>query len=270
MPAPSSSPPPTLEEPLAARLRGVTFAYERATQPALEEVDLTIGARDFLGVVGPNGGGKTTLLQLLLGLHRPSRGTIEVLGDPPQRARRRVGYVPQHARVDPTVPADVLDVVLLGRLDARSWGPRFGRADREAAFAALERTSSADLARRAFGSLSGGQRQRVLIARALAVDPALLLLDEPTTGIDIHREKELLSLLLRLNEDLPIVMVTHDLVLVTEHLERCAYVNRRVTATAAEDLSLARMEALYHGPPGAHASPRATPRADGVVEADAP
>lgn len=250
----ADAPSDPANEAHVARLRGVTFRYEGAAQPALEDVDLTIGRRDFLGVVGPNGGGKTTLLQVLLGLLRPSAGEVVVLGRDPARARERIGYVPQHARVDPTVPADVLDVVLLGRLHRGSWGPRYRRAERDAAHAALERTGTDELARRAFGSLSGGQRQRVLIARALAADPHLLLLDEPTTGIDVHREKDLLELLLRLNDELPIVMVTHDLVLVTEHLERCAFVNRRVTVAPASDLSLGHMDALYHGPPGAHAA----------------
>jgi zinc transport system ATP-binding protein len=199
-------------------------------------------------VVGPNGGGKSTLLKLILGLLQPERGTVRVLGEAPARVRDRIGYVPQHARVDPAVPAHALDVVLMGRLHASSWGPRFRAVDREAAMAAMARTGTSSLAGRPLASLSGGQRQRVLIARALVAEPELLVLDEPTTGVDIHHEKELLELLLDLNERLPILMVTHDLTLVAEHLKSCAFVNRRLAVHPAADISLRAIERLYHLP----------------------
>ncbi len=232
-------------EPVAI-LQGVSYRYPTAVA-ALEGVDLEVEPQDFLGLVGPNGGGKTTLLRILLGQLEPQRGTVSVFGRSPKEVRPRIGYVPQYSRIDPEVPAEVLDVVLMGRLAHSSWGPRFGVGDRQAAEKALIDTCTADLSRRRFGELSGGQRQRVLIARALAAEAELLLLDEPTSGVDIHRERELLDLLHELNETLPIVLVSHDVTLVTSHLKRAAWVNRTVTSYQAGDLSPEVIEAIYHG-----------------------
>lgn len=229
-----------------AVLREVSFRYPSST-PVLERVELEIDEQDFLGLVGPNGGGKTTLLRILLGLLEPQRGSVSVLGRRPAEVSSRIGYVPQHNRIDLEVPAEVLDVVLMGRLAKTSWGPRFGREHVAAALRALELTGTADLAGRRFGELSGGQRQRILIARALAADAELLLLDEPTAGVDIHRERELLELLSRLNRRLPIVLVSHDVTLVSSHLKRAAWVNRQVVCYPASELSPEVIEDLYHG-----------------------
>jgi len=230
----------------AARLRGVTFRYP-SSDNVLEAVDLEVESRDFLGLVGPNGGGKTTLLRVLLGLLEPQDGSVSVFGRPPREVRSRIGYVPQHSSIDLGVPAEVLDVVLMGRLSDSSWGPRFDRPHHEAAGRALAQTGTEDLAGRRFGELSGGQRQRILIARALAAEAELLLLDEPTAGVDIHRERELLDLLHRLNEKLPIVLVSHDITLVSSHLKRAAWVNRTVACYPAADLSPEVVESIYHG-----------------------
>lgn len=229
-----------------ATLRRVTFRY-RSGRAVLENVDLEIGRRDFIGLVGPNGGGKTTLLRIVLGLLIPESGTVEVLGGPPIRTRSRIGYVPQHTTIDASVPADVLDVVLMGRLARSHRGVRFARHHKEAAEQALELTGLSTTRRRRFAELSGGQKQRVLIARALAADAELLLLDEPTTGVDLHREKELLNLLHRLNERLPIVLVSHDIALVASHLERAVWVNRTVASYPANQLSAEWVESIYHG-----------------------
>ena len=230
----------------AVELRNVRFAYPEARAAALQDVNLRVGPRGFLGVVGPNGGGKTTLLQVILGLRTPQEGVVKVLGRSPREARDRIGYVPQRARLDSSVPAHALDVVLTGRLHRSSWGPFYPRRDRQAAEDALERADAAEFAHRPVAELSGGQRQRVLIARALASEPELLLLDEPTTGIDMHREKSLLRLLMELNRSLPIVMVTHDLSLVSEHMKSWVFVQQRVTWEESSSLSIERIESLYH------------------------
>lgn len=232
-------------DPVAV-LKGVTFRYPSSV-PALEAVDLEVEPHDFLGLVGPNGGGKTTLLRVLLGLLEPQQGSVRVFGRAPHEVRSKIGYVPQHSSIDLGVPAQVLDVVLMGRLAHSSWGPVFGKEHLAAAHHALELTRTTELAGRRFGELSGGQRQRVLIARALAAESELLLLDEPTTGVDIHRERELLDLLHRLNETLPIVLVSHDVTLVTSHLARAAWVNRSVVCYRASELSPEVIEAIYHG-----------------------
>ena len=236
------------EDRAVVELREVTFGYppEGTVQPVLEDVSLRIEPREFLGIIGPNGGGKTTLLKIVLGLLRAQSGSVEVFGRPPAEARGRVGYVPQHARIDSAVPADVLDVVLTGRLGRSSWGFRYGRQDVEAAWQALAQTEMTPYARRPVGTLSGGQRQRVLIARALAADAELLLMDEPTAGVDPHMERGLTDLLHRLNERLPIVIVSHDVSFVSAHLKRVACLNRRLTCHAAGEISWEGIAHLYH------------------------
>jgi zinc transport system ATP-binding protein len=162
--------------------------------------------------------------------------------------RTRIGYVPQHARVDPGVPASVLDVVLTGRLARSSWGFRYPREHVEAAMAALGQTEMAPLAHRTMATLSGGQRQRVLIARALASDAELLLMDEPTAGVDPHMEQSLTDLLHRLNQRLPIVIVSHDVSFVSTHLQRVACLNRRLICHAAHEISREVIAEMYHAP----------------------
>ncbi len=224
--------------PAVITLKDVTFGYppDGVHTPAVDQVNLTVAADDFLGVIGPNGGGKTTLLNVMLGLCTPQRGTVEVLGTSALVARRRIGYVPQFASVDPTVPATVLDVVLTGRLGVRGAGLRVRRTDRDHARAALSSTSTENLAARPIGTLSGGQRQRVLIARALAGEPEILLLDEPTTGIDAEMEQSLTDLLHDLNARLPIVMVSHDIAFVSQHLKHVACLNRRLSLHDARNI----------------------------------
>lgn len=227
----------------------VTFAYRspsgRLLEPVLEEVSLQIYDRDFLGIIGPNGGGKTTLLKIILGLLEPQAGTVTVFGKPPREVRHLIGYVPQHAKVDVSVSACVLDIVLAGRICHSPWGFFYRRKDRERALAALELTGMAELAHRRLATLSGGQRQRVLIARALAAEPRLLLLDEPTAGIDPYVEQNLTDLLHSLNERLPIVIVSHDFGFVSTHLKRVACLNRRLTVHNAAEVTRSTMAAFY-------------------------
>lgn len=214
----------------------------------LRQVNLTIAQGQFAVLVGPNGGGKTTLLKLVLGLLTPSRGRVRVLGESPRRARRRVGYVPQHLQVDPSFPVTVLDVVLMGRLGRTSpWGG-YGRADRGQALAALEHMDMAPLAGRSFGQLSGGQRQRVLIARALVSQPEMLLLDEPSAGMDVVGEHELFDLLDRLHQDITVVLVTHDLGFVSSHFAEAICVNRQVVIHPTRDLGRQAISDLYGQP----------------------
>ncbi len=211
-----------------------------------------VSGSEFVGLVGPNGGGKTTLLRLLLGLLEPDSGTVRILGRRPAEVRQRVGFVPQQAGVDPTVPATVLDIVLMAALGRSNWGPGFSGADKRIARQALERTEMLELQHRPWSTLSGGQRQRVLIARALAFRSEMLLLDEPTTGIDLHREQALLDLLHSLNRQMPILMVSHDVALVSTHMDRALWINRRLTDLPARDLTVARVEELFHGDHSCH------------------
>jgi len=228
---------------------GLTFGYRSRPlwRPVLEDIDLRVEADDFLGVIGPNGGGKTTLLLLMLGLLRPQRGTVRVFGQRPHRVRDQIGYVPQNGRLDASVPASVLDVVLMGRLARSSWGTRFGRSHVQAAMAALRQTGTDQLADRTIGELSGGQRQRVLIARALAGNARVLLLDEPTAGVDSQMERGLTDLLHQLNRRMPIVMVSHDISFVSTHLKRVACLSRTLTCHQAGEVSEEIIAQMYEG-----------------------
>ncbi|MBI5895430.1 MAG: ATP-binding cassette domain-containing protein, partial [Desulfobacterales bacterium] len=162
--------------------KDVWFAYNH--ENVLEGISFEVAPNDFVAMIGPNGGGKTTLLKLLLGLLDPTRGTVRIFGQPPRQVSDRVGYVPQHAAINPHFPVSVLDVVLTGCLKPGAKWPRTTPAQRRSAREALARMGVADLAERRVGDLSGGQRQRVFIARALVGEPRILFLDEPTAGID--------------------------------------------------------------------------------------
>ncbi len=185
------------------------FAF--TSRPLLRRVNISVPEGDFVCVVGPNGSGKTTLLRLALGLIKPDRGSIEVFGQSPHLSRGRIGYVPQNPKLDPLFPVSALDVVLMGRLGkTRSFGFWRGK-DKKAATESLAEVGLADRRDDHFASLSGGQKQRVLIARALAGEPDLLLLDEPTAGLDAHVEEDFYRLLQELNKKRTIVLVSHDL-----------------------------------------------------------
>lgn len=223
-------------------VRDVAFSYDGT--PILEDVHFTVPERTFISMVGPNAGGKTTLLKLLLGLLKPSRGVIEIFGLPPEQARPRIGYMPQHMQFDPKFPVSVLDVVLMGRLSGRRFGP-YGRADKSIALETLRRLEMDKAAHRPFMALSGGQRQRVLIARALAANPDLLLLDEPTSNVDMAVETELFELLHTLSETITVVVVSHDLGFVSQYVQSVVCVNRRVVVHPTTAVTGEVISALY-------------------------
>ena len=225
------------------KINNLSFSYNGL--PVLDEVNLTIYERDFLSIVGPNAGGKTTLLKLILGLLKPSDGSIRVFGLPPVKARSRIGYMPQYSNLDPLFPVSVLDVVLMGRLGNGRRVGFFGKSDREAAEEALRKVELQDVSNRAFSDLSGGQHQRVLIARALVTNPDLLLLDEPTSNVDAVVETELYELLNQLNEKMTVVLVTHDLGFVSGYVKRVACVNRKVVVHATNEISGEMINELY-------------------------
>jgi zinc transport system ATP-binding protein len=229
-------------------VRNISFSYQAT--PVLEDVSLTIYDRESVCIVGPNGGGKTTLLRLLLGQLQPTQGEILVFGQPPQEARLRLGYMPQRSHYDPLFPVTVLDVVLMGRLGQPGilgWLGWYGPSDRRAAREALEQVHMADLAGRPFVALSGGQRQRVLIARALCCEPELLLLDEPTANVDSLVEARLFDELRQLGRRMTIVLVSHDLGFVTNLVQRVICVNRRAVAHPASELTAEVIRDMYGG-----------------------
>lgn len=242
--APDSALFPAAASDPAILVRDLDFAYER--QPVLEQVNLSIAPLSSICIVGPNGGGKSTLLKLILGLLTPNRGEVLVFGRPPAESRLRLGYVPQYANYDPLFPLTVLDVVLMGRLGRRSWG-RYNRQDRTRAAEALARMELGELADRRFAAISGGQRQRVLIARALACEADILLLDEPTANIDLGTEQNLFAMLAELNREKTILMVTHDVGFASSFFRSIACVNRRVAIHPTSELSGKMIQELYGG-----------------------
>jgi zinc transport system ATP-binding protein len=227
-------------------IRGLDFSYDGRNN-VLENVNVTVEELDFASVIGPNGGGKTTLLKLILGLLQPTAGSIEVLGTSPRRARPSIGYMPQYATMDASFPARVGDVVLMGRLrPSRAMGP-FSRPDREAAETALDRVGLSGLERRSFSELSGGQRQRVLLARALACEPELLLLDEPASGLDQKVELDFFELLRELNRTTTLLLVSHDLGFVQSFVRSVICVHRTVDVHPTASLDGTTISQLYGG-----------------------
>ena len=223
----------------------------------LEDITLSVQNRDFLGIIGPNGGGKTTLLKVILGLIKPNRGRVTVLGGPPEEGRRFIGYVPQLTQFDREFPATALDVVLMGRLGHKGLLRRYTEEDMEIAYKALESVEILDLKDRQVGKLSGGELQRVFLARALAADPKILLLDEPTASIDEPTKTELYELLKGLNREITIILVSHDIGVISSYVDKIACLNRRlfyhgskeITAETIEETYRCPVELLAHGVP---------------------
>jgi len=232
-------------EPLV-RLEDVSLAFRGV--PVLSHVSLDVAGDDYLALLGPNGGGKTMLLKVILGLVRPDSGRVRVLGADPRHTRGRVGYVPQHVAFDLDFPIRVLDVVRTGRLAARGPLRRFRAEDDEAAVAALERVEMADLAGRPIGALSGGQRQRVLIARAIAMEPRLLLMDEPMASLDERIGRNLWDLLEELSHRMAVVLVSHDIGALSHYVRSVACLNVSLHGHPARELSREAIEAAYGCP----------------------
>jgi ABC-type Mn2+/Zn2+ transport system ATPase subunit len=213
----------------AVELQAVTAGYGGHT--ALDGVTLSVPPGSMLAIVGPNGGGKSTLLKLILGLLDPWSGSVHVLGDRPASMRRRIGYVPQTGSGDWRFPATVGEVVMMGRYGRLGWLRRPGRADRAAVQTALERVGMADRRDVQVGELSGGQQQRVFFARALVQEPELLLLDEPLAGVDAPTERDIYHLLRHLTDrGVTVLFTTHNLSTVAETFDLVAFVNRRIVA----------------------------------------
>lgn len=203
----------------------LSHSYGKAR--VLDDVCVTVREGESLCVIGPNGGGKSTLLKIILGLIEPSKGSVRVLGKSPREASPLVGYVPQSIRFDPLFPISAMDIVLMGRLDKLRLG-RYPAKCRNAAKEALEQVGLEGAGNVPFPELSGGQRQRVLIARALACSPEILMLDEPTANIDLSVEAQFLDTLAKLREKMTVVLVTHDLDVISRVGESVLCVNRRV------------------------------------------
>lgn len=225
-------------------VRNLNFQYDPGSR-TLENVSFAILPGESASIIGPNGGGKSTLLKLILGLLSPDSGVIRVLGKSPVEARRKVGYMPQYHQLDAAFPILVREVVLQGTLRRGFWG-RYSSQQRETARDALAEMGIAELENRSFAELSGGQRQRVLIARALASCPELLLLDEPTANIDPGAEEQFYGTLCELRKKMSILTVSHDLGFVNREIDKIICVNREISIHHADDFNQDLANHIYH------------------------
>ena len=228
-------------------VQDLSFLYEKRLT-VLEKISFSVEKGEFIGIFGPNGGGKTTLLRLLVGLLTPQSGTIEILGGSPQKVSHRMGYVPQVRHFDKEFPISVMEVVLQGRLAHHKGYLNFSEEDKKIATGALERVGLHEMAKLPFGQLSGGQIQRTLIARALASKPEILLLDEAMAGVDPRAFKEIFDFLITMKGEITILLVTHELQTVAADMDRLLCINREVTTYSPQDVCGHYAMGLYHPP----------------------
>lgn len=223
---------------------GLSVAYGETL--ALRDVSLTVNELDFIALIGPNGGGKTTLLKALLGLAPIRSGEIRLFGKPPREGRIYAGYCPQRLVYDPAFPVSVREVVRMGRLSPRKLWRRYSREDEAAVDRALDTVEIAALANRGLDELSGGQVQRVFIARALVSEPRLLVLDEPAAHLDPRISGSLFELLRRLNESLTILITTHDVGAISSYIKTVGCVNQTLHYHGDKQLTAEMIHDAYH------------------------
>lgn len=224
----------------------VSYAYGNSN--VLEDINLDIEAEEFFGVIGPNAAGKSTMLKLMLGMLNPAKGKISVMGKSPRQACQQIGYVPQFPSFPRNFPINVEDVVLLGRLGKGKRLGAFSRRDRQIAQESLTVVEIADLATVPIKDLSGGQVQRMLIARALASEPEILVLDEPTANIDVQAEENIFALLKRYNQHMTIIVVSHDIAFISAYVNRVGCLNKTLVCHETEAISGKTIEELYGAP----------------------
>lgn len=224
----------------------LSFGYQDTL--VLEDVNFFVNKGEFIGIFGPNGGGKTTLLKLIMGFLEPTGGTLQIFGKPPRQSQQKISYVPQTLRFDRQFPISVLELVLGGRLSRLPWYGRYRQSDYDAALEALRQVDLVDMRYRAFGTLSGGQAQRALIARALVSQPELLLLDEPTASVDTQAETEIYKLLDSLKGKITILMVTHQLRTAVNQVQRVLCVKKNIISLKPEEVCEHFAIGLYHPP----------------------
>lgn len=227
-------------------LKNVDFSYNH--HAILKDVNIKVYANDFIAVIGPNGGGKTTLLKLMIGLLKVDHGSVRIMGQPPQKVSHRVGYVPQDVNANKNFPISVMDVVLMGCLRSDRIWTHPTKMDRTSAKEALEKMEMLKYHKRRIGELSGGQRQRVFIARALAGNPEILFLDEPTASVDTHGQTELYSLLKELNKNVTILVISHDLMVVSSYIKSVICVNQCVHQHDAAEMTQEMLDMAYQCP----------------------
>ena len=215
------------------KIKNLSFAYE--SDIVLEDINLSINERDFLAIIGPNGGGKSTLLKLILGINGYKSGEIEIFNQPPSKSIEDIGYVPQNTNINTAFPIRVIDVVLMGHSNNKFFKFGYSKDEKNLALDALDKVGMRDYSKSKIGSLSGGQRQRVMIARALCSNPKILILDEPTANIDVNGQKKIYELLKELNKSITIIVVSHDISVILGYASKVAHINKILTFHNIED-----------------------------------
>lgn len=208
-------------------IKNLSFTYDK--QQVLDNINLEVQENDFLAIIGPNGGGKSTLLKSILGINKVTQGKITVLGSNPSRNLSSIGYVPQNTNINTDFPIKVIEVVMMGHVGHKR--PLIGYKKEEIACAmgALAQVGMEKFAEKKIGSLSGGQRQRVMIARALCAHPKILILDEPTASIDVSGQKQIYDLLKVLNKTITVIVVSHDISVILGYANKVAHINKTLT-----------------------------------------
>lgn len=224
----------------------VSFSY--GIVPVLEDISLKIYEDEFIGIIGPNASGKSTLLKLILGLIKPDKGSIKKYNQKCQHKRNHIGYVPQYVNFTRDFPVTVEEVVMMGHITSSSLFFKFSKNEIASARQAMQALEIEDIARRQIGSLSGGQLQRVLIARALVCQPNVLILDEPTSNVDMRVEEDIFALLKNYSEHMTIIVVSHDIAFISGYVDRVACLNRTLVCHNTESISGKMIEELYDAP----------------------
>ena len=227
----------------AIEISNLNFSFENLA--ILENITMSIEQGDFAGLVGPNGGGKTTLLKLILGLYKPQSGTISIFGESLKKQRKKIGYVPQYANFNSDFPISVQDTVLQGRLGVSSFFGRYDQNDKIIAQKVMQETEILNLAHRSIQTLSGGQMQRVLVARALAAEPEIMLLDEPTANIDQRAEKDIFDIFKAINERMTILIISHDIAFVSDYINKVFCLNKTLVCHDASPVTSDTIHTLY-------------------------
>ena len=220
-------------------IKNLSFSYDK--QQILEDINLQINKKDFLAIIGPNGGGKSTLLKSILGINDIQQGSIKILGEKVNKNLSKIGYVPQNTNINTNFPIKVIEVVLMGHIRNKEEENKsnnflhkyfkigYNEFETSCALNALKQVGMEEFAHKKIGSLSGGQRQRVMIARALCNHPNILMLDEPTASIDVNGQKQIYELLKELNNTITIVVISHDISVILEYASKVAHINKTLT-----------------------------------------
>jgi len=239
-------------------LKNINFTFSKKGPLVLADINLDIKQNDFLAIIGPNGGGKTTLLKIILGLLKPDSGTIDYSTFSKNTKSNKIGYVPQFSHFDKDFPINVLDLVLMGRLNSKKGlFKHYNSLDKKISLDSLDKLGILDLASNSINELSGGQLQRVLIARALTSEPEIMLMDEPSASIDKVSEEKLTELLKELNKKIPIVIVTHDTTSIAPFVKQIACINRKlhyhpdgiISEETVNEIYNCPVELIAHGVP---------------------